>query len=168
MLTGGQLSTLAPSRLNLTSHSVNQTVQLGVRLGQLLRGGDVICLSGDLGAGKTALASGIGKGWGALELINSPTFVFIHEHRRTDDDVRLYHLDCYRLASEDDALSIGIEDIMSGRDVVVIEWPEHIASFLPLERLWVQLDEVDDPAERRLTLEASGPRYVTLLDELRS
>ncbi len=57
---------------------------------------------------------------------------------------------------------------MSGRDVVVIEWPEHIASFLPLERLWVQLDEVNDPAERRLTLEASGPRYVTLLDELRS
>src|SRR5882724_1986861 len=97
-LTGGLLPALALSCLKLTSHSVDETVQFGVRLGQRLLGGDVVCLSGDLGAGKTALASGIGKGWGALELVNSPTFVFVHEHRRTDDDVRLYHLDCYRLA----------------------------------------------------------------------
>src|SRR5689334_5427410 len=154
--------------MNITSHNVEQTVQFGIQLGRLLHGGDVVCLSGDLGAGKTALTSGIGKGWGALELVNSPTFVFVHEHRRGADDVRLYHLDCYRLSSEGDSLSVGVDDILAGQDVVVIEWPERIASILPAERLWIQLDELDDPALRSLTLEATGPRYMALLDELRS
>ena len=162
------MSAVALVRWGLTSHNVDQTVDLGIQLGRMLSGGDVICLSGDLGAGKTALTSGIGKGWGALEPVNSPTFVFVHEHRRAADDTRLYHLDCYRLASEEDALSVGVEDILTGHDVVVIEWPERIASFLPPECLWIHLDATDDIAERRITLEATGPRYLALLDELRS
>src|SRR4051812_31474913 len=87
----------------LLSESPDQTMQFGTCLGQLLAHGDIVCLSGDLGAGKTAFTSGIGKGWGALEIVNSPTFVFVHEHRRRADNMRLYHIDCYRLASLDDA-----------------------------------------------------------------
>jgi tRNA threonylcarbamoyladenosine biosynthesis protein TsaE len=158
--------------LELTSHSVEQTVDLGVRLGQLLDSGDVICLSGDLGAGKTALTTGIGKGWGAREPVNSPTFVFVHEHRRPTDALRLYHVDCYRLGSLDDADTIGIEDILAGNDVVVIEWPERIETLLPAERLWISLDILDATtaaiSERRITLQATGPRYAALLHDLRA
>ena len=157
---------LVSEKLRFISRELSQTIQFGTRLGELLGPGDVICLSGEMGAGKTALTSGIGKGWRALEPVNSPTFVFVHPHRRAEDLVRLYHLDCYRLTSLEDALSIGIEDILSGRDVVVIEWPERIASLLPPERLWVTLEALDDADARQLDLEAVGERYISLLDAL--
>jgi tRNA threonylcarbamoyladenosine biosynthesis protein TsaE len=153
----------------LTSHSLVQTTDLGVRLGKRLAGGDVICLSGELGAGKTALAVGIGKGWGARETVNSPTFVFVHEHRRADDDLVLFHVDCYRLASLDDAESIGIEDILSGNGIAVIEWPERIAALLPSERLWITLETpegVKAETERQITLEATGARYNGIVESI--
>jgi tRNA threonylcarbamoyladenosine biosynthesis protein TsaE len=161
------LPVLTSDRLSLTSHSVEQTVRLGARLGQCLTSGDVICLSGDLGAGKTALASGIGQGWGALELINSPTFVFVHEHHRAGDALRLYHVDCYRLNSLGDAENIGFGDILAGDDVTVIEWPERIEVLLPPERLWIDLEARGENTERQLTFQASGPRFVSLLDDFR-
>jgi tRNA threonylcarbamoyladenosine biosynthesis protein TsaE len=154
-----------PDRLEPTSHSVEETIAVGKTLGALLRAGDVICLSGDLGAGKTAFTSGIGKGWGALEPVNSPTFVFVHEHHRAADDLRLYHLDCYRLASEEDAISIGIEDILSGDDVAILEWPERVEAFLPAERLWIELLVIDDNL-RTIEFTAYGVRYNQLLMEL--
>lgn len=143
---------------------------MGIRLGQLLAEGDLICLSGELGAGKTAFAAGIGKGWGALEPINSPTFVLVHEHHRARDAQRLYHLDCYRLNSLDDAESVGIEDILAGDDSAMIEWPEQIADLLPSERLWISLEMPDesDDTERRITITASGERYLMLLEQLKS
>jgi tRNA threonylcarbamoyladenosine biosynthesis protein TsaE len=152
--------------LELTSHSPQQTIAIGEQLGKLLAPGDVICLSGDLGAGKTALTSGIAKGWGALEPVNSPTFVFIHEHQRAGDDSRLYHVDCYRLGSEADALSIGLEDVLAGSDVVILEWPERAASLLPVERLWITLEALEAETDRRLDLEAVGERYGLLLEKL--
>ncbi len=159
----------APDSLtfSLESTSAEQTASFGARLGRLLVAGDVICLSGPLGAGKTALAAGIAKGWGALEPANSPTFVFVHEHHREGDAMRLYHVDCYRLTSEDDALSVGIEDILDGQAVAVVEWPERIASFLPSECLWITLEMLDDETARHLTLHAAGARYLRLMDELR-
>ncbi|MCZ2095140.1 MAG: tRNA (adenosine(37)-N6)-threonylcarbamoyltransferase complex ATPase subunit type 1 TsaE [Anaerolineae bacterium] len=126
---------LREGELDLISHSAEQTRRLGMRLGTLLQAGDVICLSGDLGAGKTAFASGIGAGWGATVSVTSPTFNLVHEHEREEDDQLLYHLDCYRIHSPGDAMTIGLDDILSGRGPVVIEWPEHIEAVLPLERL---------------------------------
>ena len=166
---GGVLS--AADSLIFKSHSAEETATFGVTLGKLLRAGDVICLSGPLGAGKTALTAGIARGWGALEPVNSPTFVFVHEHHRAVDAVHLYHVDCYRLATEDDALSIGIEDVLGGSDVVVVEWPERIASFLPTERLWIHLqvpgDPLDGDSARDLEIRATGARYDDLLSVLR-
>jgi tRNA threonylcarbamoyladenosine biosynthesis protein TsaE len=158
---------------DLISHSAEQTARIGVRLGQLLAAGDLICLSGELGAGKTALAAGIGKGWGALEPINSPTFVLVHEHHRARDAQRLYHLDCYRLNSPGDAESMGIEDILAGDDSAMIEWPEQIAGLLPPERLWITLEMPGLPdegvdTERRITITATGERYRMLLEQLKS
>ncbi len=158
---------LAPDTLDFTSNSLEQTIRLGVRLGELLQAGDVICLAGNLGAGKTAFASGVGKGWGARELVNSPTFVIAHEHRRERDATRLYHLDCYRLTGLEDAETIGIEDMLAGDAVVLIEWPERIVPLLPDERLWISLAEADVPTRRQLQFRASGSRCQTLLEAFR-
>ncbi len=152
-----------PLTVELSSHSAEQTVRLGSWLGGVLAAGDVICLSGDLGAGKTAFASGIAAGWGALEPVNSPTFVLVHEHHRSDDATRLHHVDCYRLERPGDATTVGLEDLLAGNDVVVVEWPERIEMLLPPERLWIDLEFVGDATERRLIFQASGSRYQTLL-----
>ena len=164
---------MASEHFDLTSASVEQTAQIGIWLGRLLLPGDTICLSGDLGAGKTAIAAGIGKGWGALEPVNSPTFVFVHEHRRARDIQHLYHLDCYRLNSLEDAESVGIEDILAGDGIAVIEWPERIGELLPAECLWIKLEVPDSErpdeggeTQRQITFEASGMRYASLLGEL--
>ena len=135
--------------LQFVSHNVDQTTKFGEQLGAHLATGDIVCLSGEMGAGKTALVSGIGKGWGAIEPVNSPTFVLVHPHHRNRDTLRLYHLDCYRLNNVEDALSAGIEDILNGEDVVVIEWPEQIISLLPVERLWINIELLPEDGEGR-------------------
>ncbi len=157
---------LREGELDIISHSAEQTRRLGVRLGTLLEAGDIICLSGDLGAGKTAFAAGIGAGWGANMALTSPTFNLVHEHERERDGQHLYHLDCYRLSSVADADSIGIEEILSGRGPVVVEWPEHIDAALPRERLWIEL-RIIEPTRRNFVFEASGKHYESLLDKFR-
>ena len=83
--------------IDFVSSSVEQTTRLGVRLGELLQIHDLVCLSGDLGAGKTALARGIGRGWGSGLRVTSPTFTLVNEYPRLADGRVLYHIDCYRL-----------------------------------------------------------------------
>ncbi len=151
--------------LDFISHAPEQTVRLGVRLGERLAAGDVLCLSGELGSGKTTFASGLGRGWGALEAVTSPTFVLVNEYRRADGQ-RLWHLDCYRLRSGAEAVAFGFDDLLGGQGVMLIEWPEHIREVLPPERLQLSLRWVD--AEKRgFRMEALGARYETLLKEFR-
>ncbi len=154
-------------QLDLVSYSAEQTSRLGARLGTLLQPGDVICLSGDMGAGKTVFASGIGKGWGATPQITSPTFNLVHVHRRSKDSAKLYHLDCYRLASLLDADSIGLDDILGGASIALFEWPEHIAAALPAERLWIEF-RILEPTRRNILFEAVGQRFEALLAQYRS
>lgn len=158
---------LREGELDLISHSAEQTRRLGARLGALLQPGDVVCLSGDLGAGKTAFAAGIGAGWGAKVPVTSPTFNLVHEHERDGDAQILYHLDCYRIHTAADALTIGLDDILSGNGPVVIEWPEHIEAALPADRLWIDL-RVIEPTRRTFAFDATGARYETLLDQFRA
>lgn len=157
---------LREGQLDIISHSAEQTRRLGNRLGTLLQAGDVICLSGDMGAGKTVFAAGIGKGWGAQDAITSPTFNLVHEHTREADAQRLYHLDCYRLKSVEDAESIGLDDVLSGRGPVILEWPEHIESALPKQRLWIEL-RILETTRRNFIFEGSGERYEKLLNQFR-
>ena len=148
--------------VDFTSSSVDQTVRLGVRLGELLTMNDVVCLSGELGAGKTALARGIGRGWGATARVTSPTFTLVHEYARSKDGRILYHLDCYRLQSDEDVETIGLEDILDGQGPIMIEWPEQVATWLPTDHLWLTLTYISQ-TRRALRLEAQGERSAKLL-----
>jgi tRNA threonylcarbamoyladenosine biosynthesis protein TsaE len=151
--------------LDFWSHSPEQTVRFGARLGERLRPGDVLTLGGELGAGKTTFISGLSRGWGSADLVTSPTFVLVNEYRRPDGQ-RLWHLDCFRLTSDAEALALGLDDLLAAEAVVVIEWPEHIAGALPAERLAVRLRWADH-TRRGLLMEAHGARYETLLSEFR-
>lgn len=150
--------------LEFTSRSPEQTRRLGVRLGALLLPGDMVCLSGDLGAGKTTLVQGISQGWGTLDNASSPTFVLVNEYRRPDGN-RMYHLDAYRLANWLEAEDLDM-DRMIESGPMVIEWPERIQEVLPKERLWVDLRWIADE-QRAMTFLGHGERYETLLAEFR-
>jgi len=151
--------------LEFLSHSPEQTRRLGVRLGELLKAGDVVCLAGDLGSGKTTLAQGIARGWGALDPVTSPTFVIINEYRRADG-AALYHVDAFRLSGSDEAEIIGLREQFEQTGPVVVEWPERIEEVLPQERIWIRLNWVEE-FRRGMHMEAVGPRYESLLRSFR-
>ena len=128
--------------------------------------GDLICLMGELGAGKTTLARGLARGWGALEQVNSPTFVFVNEYSRAAGG-RLYHVDAYRLRNAAEAESIGLNDLLSEPDAaVLIEWLERVQEALPEEGLWIALTWQDEQS-RRIAVTAKGARALELLKGLR-
>ncbi|MBE2184892.1 MAG: tRNA (adenosine(37)-N6)-threonylcarbamoyltransferase complex ATPase subunit type 1 TsaE [Anaerolineae bacterium] len=157
---------LKQDELDVISHSAEQTGRLGARLGSLLQPGDIICLSGEMGAGKTVFSRGIGAGWGALIPISSPTYTLVHQHVRSRDTEILYHVDCYRLESEQDVESAGLDDILSRSATIILEWPEQIESFLPGEHLWVTLRHLEGN-RRNLLFEGRGRRYEQLLEQFR-
>ncbi len=160
------MAILNNDELDILTHSPEQTRRLGMRLGALLQAGDVICLAGDMGAGKTVFTSGIGQGWGAEHPITSPTYNLVHQHSRDKDQLVLYHLDCYRLANSADADTIGIDDILDSNGVIVFEWPERIADILPQNRLWIEL-KVTESTRRNLVFSGVGDRYIQLITEFR-
>ena len=152
--------------LDFVSNSPVQTERLGVRLGELLQPGDLICLAGELGTGKTCLARGISRGWGALRSATSPSFTLIHEHPRASDGLALFHVDCYRLQTAAEALTVGLDDVLARPGVVMIEWPERVVSLLPPDWLWITLRWVAE-TKRGIRLEASGRRNIELLAAFR-
>ena len=146
------------------SHGPDQTRRVGMRLGALLRCGDLICLSGELGSGKTTLVQGIARGWGSLDSISSPTFVLVNGYRRPDQQI-LHHLDAYRMQSSLEAEELDLT-LMLEQGPLVMEWPERIASVLPVDRLWVAMRWVADE-QRGMVFTMHGDRYQTMLADFR-
>ncbi len=155
---------LAPNSLEIISRSPEQTRRVGMRLGSLLQPGDVICLVGDLGSGKTTLVQGIASGWGSLDAVTSPTFVLVNVYRRPGS-TNLFHLDAYRLSGPAEAEDLDIIQMLE-RGSLLIEWADRIRDALPGEYLWATLKYVDD-SQRDLMFTAKGPRYQSLLVALR-
>jgi tRNA threonylcarbamoyladenosine biosynthesis protein TsaE len=149
--------------LEFTSRSPEQTRHFGMSLGRLLQDGDLICLQGDLGAGKTTLVQGIARGWGSLDAVSSPTFVLVNLYRRPDGG-QLFHLDTYRLDSAPEAEQLDLDEMLS-QGSLLIEWPERAAAVLPDERLWAYLTHAGE-TERAMRFVANGARYENLLAEL--
>jgi tRNA threonylcarbamoyladenosine biosynthesis protein TsaE len=155
---------LTSDTLEFFSRGPEQTRRLGMRLGHLLQPGDLVCLSGNLGAGKTTLVQGVAKGWGSLDAVSSPTFVLVNTYRRPDG-MSLYHMDAYRIESALEAEYLDL-DIMLESGALIIEWAERIEAALPKSRLWLNLSWVDDE-QRRLEFQSDGKRYAQLLQDFR-
>jgi tRNA threonylcarbamoyladenosine biosynthesis protein TsaE len=138
------------------------TSALGRALAAEARPGDLICLWGDLGAGKTHLAKAFGAGLGVVATITSPSFILMAEY---EGRLPLFHVDLYRLADGTDALAGGLLDDRQVAGVTLVEWPERMADAIPAERLDVVIDgSGDDP--REIELVARGARYERYLEAL--
>ena len=146
------------------SRSPEQTRHMGMRLGGALQPGDVICLQGDLGAGKTTLVQGIAEGWGSVDAVTSPTFIIVNQYRNGSER-QLFHMDAYRLDSTPEAEELDL-DAMLARGPLLIEWPERMEQLIPPERLWVQLEYMNED-ERELKFSSHGKRYDDLLEIVR-
>lgn len=150
--------------LVVETRSEDETRLLGKKLGSLLCPGDVICVKGDLGAGKTRLAQGVARGLGIEEPVTSPTFTLINEYAGR---VPFYHIDAYRLGGPDELREVGCEEYFYGDGVTLLEWPDRVSELLPAERLDVEITY--DPARdgwRRFSFVPRGGRYVNLVEEL--
>jgi len=153
-------------QLVLSSKSPEQTLYWGKRLGELLERGDVVSLTGDLGAGKTTLTQGISDGLGVGEdcYVTSPTFTIINEYMGR---VPVYHLDFYRIDLLSEVENLGLEEYFQGNGVALIEWAEKIKTFLPENYLMVFLEYVDDSV-RKISMKGIGKRYRDVLKEIES
>ena len=136
------------------------TTALGRSLAAVAQPGDLICLWGELGAGKTHLAKAFGAGLGVTATITSPSFILMAEY---EGRLPLFHIDPYRLVSADDALAGGLIDERQATGVTLVEWPERLGDALPLDRLDVRIDGTGDEP-RTITLVAWSDRYRRYLE----
>lgn len=149
------------SRINVHSASLEDTVALARDISSQLQGGEVITLTGDLGAGKTSFTQGLAQGLGVKRHVNSPTFTIIKEYQGSS--LALYHMDVYRIGDEFEEL--GFDEYFYGAGVCVVEWPEMIHQQLPQERLDITILKQGEQA-REFKLVAKGKRYEQILDEV--
>ena len=130
--------------------TAEETIQLGEKIGKMLKPGTVIAMEGTLAAGKTTITKGIAKALGITETITSPTFTLISEY---EGNMPLYHMDVYRLDSAEDFLNLGVEDmIYDGNGVAIIEWSEKIRSELPKSTITIRLETAENNG-RKITIE---------------
>ena len=120
------------------TNSASETIAFAEDFAKTLSGGDVVLLSGDLGAGKTTFVKGLAKGLGITEEVTSPTYAYLNVYGD-----KLYHYDCYRLSSGEDAEALGLTDYFYGNDICVIEWSENIVDVLPEKVIRVTLNKTD-------------------------
>ncbi|WP_159564534.1 tRNA (adenosine(37)-N6)-threonylcarbamoyltransferase complex ATPase subunit type 1 TsaE [Streptococcus halichoeri] len=142
------------------THNESELIALGAKLGRLLKAGDVLILSGDLGAGKTTFTKGLAKGLAIEQMIKSPTYTIVREYQGR---LPLFHLDVYRIGNDPD--SIDLDDFLYGDGVTVIEWGELLDQSLFSDVVTIELRIV--PEGRQLTLQAQGARAQQLCEDIK-
>ena len=148
----------------IITNTPEETKDLGERLGRLLKDGDIVCLYGELGAGKTTFVQGIAKGLDIKEgFVASPTFVIVNEYKGR---LPLYHIDLYRLNSLSEIEDIGILEYLKGKGVTVIEWAEKAEEILPEERLTIYLENPGG-GKRKISFKGKGNRFTEILNGLK-
>lgn len=153
---------MSTTELTIETDSAEQTQALGGRLARGLADGEVLALSGDLGAGKTTFVQGLARSLGITVPVTSPTFVLINRYRAPQGRI-LQHADCYRLQNAPlEMWDAGLSDLINNDDVVIIEWADRLPGLLPSEHLEVHFEYLDED-RRRLTFRAHGAHYEALL-----
>lgn len=149
----------------IVSKSVDDTIEIGKIIAKMAFRGEVVTLSGDLGSGKTTLTKGVGKGLGIDEEINSPTFNILKCYFH--DPLPLYHIDAYRLEGvKAEQKNIGLEEIIEGDGITLIEWPMYIEEFIPFDSLSIEIHN-EMNGERSITLSTNSPKYFELIKVLK-
>jgi tRNA threonylcarbamoyladenosine biosynthesis protein TsaE len=151
-------------RVELFTRASEETRKVGEALAGLLVPGDVVSLTGDLGAGKTCLVQGAARGLGVEEPVASPTFVLVREHR--SGQIPVYHLDVYRLDRLQDVIDLGFEDLLDPEGVVFVEWGSAIDALLPESVLEVEITMPGEGDDRRLSVTARGAAWAERWERL--
>lgn len=149
--------------MQIRLNGLKDTEEFGIRLGKLLKSGDIVCLNGDLGAGKTTMTKSIGIGLDIEEYITSPTFTLINMYRGR---MVVYHFDVYRLENVDELYDLGFDEYFYGDGVCIIEWAEKIEKLLPEDRIIIDIKKSDQEDERILHISGHGKRYEEIIKEL--
>ena len=147
----------------ITTSSAEETMALGEKLGARLEPGDVLALFGDLGAGKTTLTKGIARGLKLPADIHSPTFTLIHEH---PGKIPLYHVDLYRLSTEEEIETLGLDEYIYSDGITIIEWADRMEATLPSDRLDITLRMKGDN-ERELRFSTESAHMWAIVEELK-
>ena len=139
--------------------SIGETTKIGFNLGKLLNPGDIVCLTGDLGTGKTHITKGIAKGLDINENITSPTFTIVNEY--DSGRLKLNHFDVYRVSDPDEIYAIGFDDYIFSDAVSIIEWANYIEEILPKDLLHIYIEKDLEKGEdyRKITITPYGERY---------
>ena len=124
--------------MKFETHDEQETWEVAKRFAASLRPGDVVCLEGDLGAGKTTFTQGLCAALGAKRAVTSPTFCIVSEHPA--DGLLVVHMDLYRLHGEDDVLQIGWEDYLARGAILVVEWPDRAGALIPADAKHVRFE----------------------------
>lgn len=150
--------------------SPDETYDFGQTVAKVLKLGDVLCLSGNLGAGKTLLSQGIAAGLQVADAVSSPTFTVLNVYEGMaagGQELSIYHFDLYRLEHPAELADIGFDHYVEAGGLAIVEWPEKFTEFLPEEHLWLTLKPGDDVSERIICLTPRGKRYRELCEELK-
>ncbi len=142
--------------LKYITESAEETSKIGEQLGRLLSKGNIICLTGDLGAGKTAFTKGIAKGLAVDDYVTSPTYTIINEYQGR---LPLYHFDVYRLNDVEEMYELGYEEYFFGDGIVVLEWADIVRDIIPGERLWITILNSKGDDSREIIMEPTGEVY---------
>ena len=145
--------------IQIVVRSPEETRILGAALAPTLLPGDVISLSGDLGAGKTVFVQGLGAALGVQERITSPSFTIVHEY---EGRYPIVHLDVYRLGSFQEVIDLGFEEFLGPQAILMLEWGDAVEPLLPRSHLRVEIvrASIDDPEERTVIFRPRGDEYV--------
>lgn len=142
---------------------LKETEEFGIKLGKILKGGDILCLNGDLGAGKTTLTKSIGLGLGVDDYITSPTFALINEYSGRNP---VYHFDVYRLENVEELYDLGFDEYFYSNGVSIIEWADKIEKLLPKERIVLDIEKGINLEDRKIKVSGYGNRYMEIIKEL--
>ncbi|WP_425475009.1 tRNA (adenosine(37)-N6)-threonylcarbamoyltransferase complex ATPase subunit type 1 TsaE [Anaeromonas frigoriresistens] len=148
--------------MKIITNSLKETEKLGEKIGKSLKSGDVLCLDGDLGAGKTTLTQSIAKGLDVDDYVTSPTFTIVNEY---EGRFHVNHFDVYRIADVDEMYDIGYEEYVYSDSVTIIEWASMIDEILPEDRVEIKINKLQDDG-REIKIEVKGKGNKELIKEL--
>lgn len=142
--------------------SISETEQLGEIIGKVLEKGDIVCLTGDLGAGKTTMTKSIAKAIGVDDYVTSPSYTIINVY---EGNLPFYHFDVYRINDVEELYEIGYEEYFFGDGVCVIEWAGMIEEIIPDDRIWVEITHGTENDERIITIDGKMDRWTDVLKD---